>query len=615
MGFAAKTDWEYDETVTESDQNRVESAINAVYQGVHNYGASATGTDSYAVVFSVPFTVLNEGLKLRVKMDVANTGASSLTIDSNSPISIKVISSTGKIDTRTGNILAGGIYDLEHDGVDFILTNPSIVESDFAPAVHEQAGSTVIIDSIGFDGNLDDTVTDVQELAQAVDDMSTSDINNGRYQAEFGFYGAAYSGCELVSNKVKLINDFNYRTHVEWGLNGSSSGYSEVGWIFTPDENLTGLRVIIGSTFGHNTVSIKRTSDNVVMATSAASANQTISLSATLVSGTSYRLVASGGGAGASYKWSSAGQMGVPYSNNGMTITAGYGDTNTSPKIFTKIETITDPRTTTGTVIKRLSSQGVERYGNLKITLEDDNANNSATVHIDDILGNELIAPITLANGENYIDLSTINATTYPAIDIVYTENRNTTSDPTPALSSPSVTALTVTNNWNVITTIKPNANWTSAICDFTGRQYRALRIWFSLKSSTSTSRNLIIKFNDNDTNYVNKLQVRHDNSLGAVWSRSTNDDGLILLEAAVYNATNNMSQGCITIHNNTTVTPDSERNFTFDYSTETSSGQYTQYFGHGQTNSVREVIEKLTFSISADSFLAGSEIIIEGLV
>lgn len=122
-----------------ANQNKQENAIADIYNGLHNYGASATGTDAYEISFSTPFTDFPK--IINVLVDVTNNGASTIKIDSLAVKNIKILTLSGKANTTTGDIPAGYIAILVYDGTDYILTNPYIPASTWYTA----SNNTILI--------------------------------------------------------------------------------------------------------------------------------------------------------------------------------------------------------------------------------------------------------------------------------------------------------------------------------------------------------------------------------------------------------------------------------------------------------------------------------------
>lgn len=90
------------------------------------YAASATGNDTYVVTLSPVPTSLSNGMTIRVKFDVANTGASTLNVNSLGALSIVTGLSTP---TATGDIVANMIGELIYNstGTVWQLINPASV--------------------------------------------------------------------------------------------------------------------------------------------------------------------------------------------------------------------------------------------------------------------------------------------------------------------------------------------------------------------------------------------------------------------------------------------------------------------------------------------------------
>lgn len=95
--------------------------------GQATYGVTASGNDTYAV--SLPFALVGyyAGLHAFIKVDVACSGASSANLNGLGAVAIKV---HGTLDTITGDILAGQVIELIHDGTYFQLI--SNVRTQFA---------------------------------------------------------------------------------------------------------------------------------------------------------------------------------------------------------------------------------------------------------------------------------------------------------------------------------------------------------------------------------------------------------------------------------------------------------------------------------------------------
>lgn len=81
--------------------------------------AVATGTaNSYIANLTPPVTSLLEGMGICVKINIANTGASTINVNE---LGAKSIKKSNGSDVLAGNLKVGGVYTLRYDGLNFIL--------------------------------------------------------------------------------------------------------------------------------------------------------------------------------------------------------------------------------------------------------------------------------------------------------------------------------------------------------------------------------------------------------------------------------------------------------------------------------------------------------------
>lgn len=97
------------------------------------YQASSVGTDAYAVSLSnemiYNFSVYN-GLTVRMKADVSNTGTATLAVNGAAAKTIKKgTKNNGLVDLDNNDIIADGLYTLIYDGTYFQLQNPTFQTS------------------------------------------------------------------------------------------------------------------------------------------------------------------------------------------------------------------------------------------------------------------------------------------------------------------------------------------------------------------------------------------------------------------------------------------------------------------------------------------------------
>jgi RNase P/RNase MRP subunit p29 len=91
-----------------------------ITEGKYNIGSSAAGTDTYIVIITNVASYA-AGLEIFLLADVANTGAATVNVNSLGAVAIK---KNGTTVLEDGDIPAGGIACLKHDGTNFQLLNP-----------------------------------------------------------------------------------------------------------------------------------------------------------------------------------------------------------------------------------------------------------------------------------------------------------------------------------------------------------------------------------------------------------------------------------------------------------------------------------------------------------
>lgn len=93
-----------------------------VYQsGAPIYGASAAGTDAYAITPTPAIAAYAAGQRFLIKADVANSGAATASVSGLSNVSIK---KNGSVTLDDGDIPAGGLFMIGYDGTNFQLLSP-----------------------------------------------------------------------------------------------------------------------------------------------------------------------------------------------------------------------------------------------------------------------------------------------------------------------------------------------------------------------------------------------------------------------------------------------------------------------------------------------------------
>ena len=113
-----KTDWTAGDGLANGDMNRIEENIRMMSQVSSAYGATTGTANVYSVTTAPPITSLTEGACVAVKINVNNTGASTINVNG---LGVKTIKRGNGNDVASGQLKAGSIYTLRYNGTNFVL--------------------------------------------------------------------------------------------------------------------------------------------------------------------------------------------------------------------------------------------------------------------------------------------------------------------------------------------------------------------------------------------------------------------------------------------------------------------------------------------------------------
>ncbi|MDJ0305398.1 glycine-rich domain-containing protein [Dehalobacter sp.] len=99
--------------------NNIEDGIVEALTGSTIYAASSSGSDAYAVTLTGVITSYTAGLTVRIKADVANTGACTLNVNS---LGAKAIKKKVSSDLEDGDIKVGRVITVIYDGTNFQIS-------------------------------------------------------------------------------------------------------------------------------------------------------------------------------------------------------------------------------------------------------------------------------------------------------------------------------------------------------------------------------------------------------------------------------------------------------------------------------------------------------------
>ena len=140
------------------------AVASSVQGGAYNYAADAGASDTYVITLSPVPAAYTTGMIVTFKANTANTGASTLNVNS---LGAKAIKRTGTTDTKTGDILANQLVTVVYDGTNLVLVGlvPSVINKRVV-TVTQAAAPTFNTD--------DGEIFTITGLAQAITSMTTN---------------------------------------------------------------------------------------------------------------------------------------------------------------------------------------------------------------------------------------------------------------------------------------------------------------------------------------------------------------------------------------------------------------------------------------------------------
>jgi len=121
-GMTTSTTKAANDTITSTQNNAIRKDI---IQMAGDYATSAGSANAQTLAIDSSISAYSEGQKFRFKAGYTNTAACTLNVNS---IGAKTIKKTGgSEDLLYGEILAGGIYEIEYDGTNFNILNPTLI--------------------------------------------------------------------------------------------------------------------------------------------------------------------------------------------------------------------------------------------------------------------------------------------------------------------------------------------------------------------------------------------------------------------------------------------------------------------------------------------------------
>jgi hypothetical protein len=207
------------------------------------YGVTTGSANAYAVTLNPAPTSYVEGMAISVKINVDNTGPSTININN---LGAKAIKKPNGNDVSAGNLKAGSIYTLRYNGTNFILqgeggggtAQPAEVLNGktFTNDSGEQTGTmqnrgAMIITPTTFDQAIPQGYHNGSGIVKGDPDLIASNIRQG--VDIFGVVGTLIPGKRMLSGTVTSSSTTSTYTYVNYAT-GSHYNAEVTGLPFTP---------------------------------------------------------------------------------------------------------------------------------------------------------------------------------------------------------------------------------------------------------------------------------------------------------------------------------------------------------------------------------------------
>lgn len=268
-----------------------------------------------------------------------------------------------------------------------------------------------------------------------VDLPPSKDIDNGRYQADFGLDNAVLNNINVFSNMASLGLTIGATTGLIYLNNTLPSATNRIGIKIHTLKALSGLRVVLSRILVGVTKLYLLNSAKTVLTTIDVTGTTPITLDIVynLATNTDYYIAVDANGSNYTEAW--YGNISMPTTTD-VNITAGYDGINDVANFIYAFETVTALfPATTGTVTKTVTPTDLKKWGNVKWT-QTIPTNTSVTC---DVLKSDGTT-VLKSNVASIADLSDIDIVANPSLKIRWTLSRNSVSDSSPTVSNASVT-------------------------------------------------------------------------------------------------------------------------------------------------------------------------------
>lgn len=255
--------------------NAIRSLMADMAQLFSDTGGSLDTTGSantYVAASAQSFSAYSDGMTLRVRINVTNTGASTINVDSVGAASIKKIVGAAAADVAAGDLQAGGVYDLSYDS-----GNSYFILAGFTPYVFSGArfNGDVMIGASGTPGAslevyeaTDTKVIKLHGNSTSGAFMTAEDANTtGTGYVRYGAIGdAAYITAGNVD--IAFFTDTGFRINGTGGASSFSMTLRDRNDSFNSEFILYGDGDIENTNNSYGGISDQRLKENITNASS-----------------------------------------------------------------------------------------------------------------------------------------------------------------------------------------------------------------------------------------------------------------------------------------------------------------------------------------------------------
>lgn len=209
----------------------------------HTGYAVATGSaNAYVATLNPALSAYAEGVSLRLKVNVANTGASTVNVNG---LGTKAIKKSNGNDVASGNLKAGSVYTLAYDGTSFILQGEG-GEYGTAVASDVLTGKTIGTE----DGIVSGTLTPGKRYLTGT---ATSSASTSQFVllsgASTGRYSITVTGLPFVPKAISLIYVVNAEIRQTIYRESVLGPYPKTAYLFPPINTSAGSTTIAAQAF------------------------------------------------------------------------------------------------------------------------------------------------------------------------------------------------------------------------------------------------------------------------------------------------------------------------------------------------------------------------------